>query len=307
MRRSLNTVSAALALSCLLFACDSPNPESQTASEAEAGEWTQLFNGTDLTGWDTYLGPRVDVDSTDSSRVKIPGSEAGLNNDPEGVFSVTEEDGSPVIRISGVTGGGINTVDSYGNYHFRMEIKWGEGNPWLRTREDSGLLYHAGGEQGADNDYWMRSLEYQIMPNAYGDFIAIEGAVADIPSRPAEGGGDYLYDPNGEMNTFTRVSELTDTGGDVDRLPSFQDPQGDWITLELYVVGDTAVHVVGGEVILVAYNTRLHENGETNPLTEGKIQIQSEGSEAFLRNIELRPISELPPGLLEGHVMASAQ
>jgi hypothetical protein len=304
---SLTTATAALAVACLFLGCDAPDTESQTAQQAEDSEWIQLFNGTDLSGWDTYLGPLVEVDSTDSSRTEIPGSELGLNNDPNDDFSVAEEDGTPVIRISGVTGGGISTVDStYGNYHFRMELKWGEGNPWLRSRGDSGLLYHAGGEQGADQGYWLRSHEYQIMPTSYGDYIAIEGCVGDVPSRQADDGDDWVYDPNGELRAFTRVQELTDTGGSIDRLPSFEDPDSDWITLELYTLGETAVHVVDGEVVLVLHNSRLHENGQTNPLTEGKIQIQSEGSEVFLRNIELRSISELPPDLLEGHTMAAA-
>jgi hypothetical protein len=33
------------------------------------------------------------------------------------------------------------------------------------------------------------------------------------------------------------------------------------------------------------------------PLTSGKIQIQSEGSEVYYRNLEMRPIKELPAEL----------
>ncbi len=112
-------------------------------------------------------------------------------------------------------------------------------------------------------------------------------------------GKGFFYDPNGQRRTFSRVSEVTDNGGGVDRLASFKDPASDWVTLELYTVGATAVHVVGGQVVLVAYNTRLYENGQTRPLTSGKIQLQSEGAEAFYRNIELEPIAELPAGLLK--------
>ena len=55
-----------------------------------ASDWKPLFNSKDLTGWDKYLGP--------------PGGSStplGLNNDPQGVFTVVEVDGTPAIRISG--------------------------------------------------------------------------------------------------------------------------------------------------------------------------------------------------------------
>lgn len=304
MQLCFKAIPAALILSCFSVgwtAAEAPVTEAATEPAAE-GDWIQLFNGADLTGWDTYLGPRLD-----ENLEKIPGTELGLNNDPEGVFTVTEEDGGQVIRISGVIGGGISTVEDYENYHLRLQVKWGEGNPWQRDSPDSGLLYHAGGEHGADADYWLRSFEYQVMPDAYGDFIAIEGCVADVPSAVTEDGDDYVFDPNGERRTFTRIDELTEFGGSVDRLASFQDPVSDWVTLELYTVGQTAVHVVDGEVVAVLYNTRLHENGVTNPLTSGKIQFQSEGSEVFYRNIELQHITELPAGLIDGGEMAPLQ
>ena len=304
MRLSLKTAAPALVLSFLLSGCSSQPPEAvEGVSVAPDGGWMPLFNGQDLAGWETYLGPRLDA-----SLEKIPGSVIGLNQDPDGVFTVTQLDGGPVIRISGVIGGGINTVQEYENYHLRVQVKWGEGNPWNRETPDSGILYHAGGAQGADADYWMRSFEYQVMPERHGDYIAIMGTVGDIPSAPpAEEGQRYSYDPNGELRPFTRVSELTQYGGAVNRLPSFKDPASDWITLEVYAVGTTAVHVIDGQVVLAVYNTRLHENGVTNPLTKGKIQIQSEGSEVFYRNFELRQISELPAGLIDQPAPTSAQ
>jgi len=37
----------------------------------------------------------------------------------------------------------------------------------------------------------------------------------------------------------------------------------------------------------------------TRPLTSGKIQLQSEGSELFYRNIEMQSIKEIPAALLQ--------
>src|SRR5262245_46377452 len=56
----------------------------------------ELFNGRDLSGWESYLGPRYDVAKKD-----FAGAPVGLGQDPEGVFSVVTVDGAPAIRISG--------------------------------------------------------------------------------------------------------------------------------------------------------------------------------------------------------------
>jgi hypothetical protein len=71
--------------------------------------YTTLFNGKDLTGWDTYLGPAFDTltGKFDSLSAK------GLNNDPDKVFSVVEEDGEPALRVSGNGFGGIATKDEF--------------------------------------------------------------------------------------------------------------------------------------------------------------------------------------------------
>jgi hypothetical protein len=291
MRLSVSTAAVLFVLvSSLSVKADSP----QGAAALAKPGWTQLFNGKDLTGWDVYLGPKMDEKGQ-----KIAGTETGLNKDPERVFTVAQVDGGPVIRISGVIGGGISTVQSYENYHLRMQMKWGTGNPWKRTVADSGLLYHAGGDHGLDAGFWMRSFEYQVMPERTSDFIPILGCVADVPTTLNEATKRYYYDPKGERRTFTRVTALERAGEYVARVPSYKNPETDWVTLEVYTVGQTAVHLINGQVMLVLYNTRLHENGTTRPLTGGKIQLQSEGSEVFYRNLEIQPIKELPAALIK--------
>jgi hypothetical protein len=235
----------------------------------------------------------------DDKQQKIPGTVIGLNKDPDKVFTVTTVDGGPVIRISGVTGGGISTVQSFENYHLRLQMKWGNGNPWNRKRPDSGVLYHAGGEQGLDGDFWMRSIEYQVMPGMTADLITILGCVADVHSSPSADGKSFVYNPTGQMRTFSRENAVPNSGGRVARLPSYTNDEKTWVTLEVYTVGQQAVHLVDGKVVLVLHNIRLYENGTTRPLTSGKIQLQSEGSELFYRNIEMQSIKEIPAALLQ--------
>jgi hypothetical protein len=65
-------------------------------------------------------------------------------------------------------------------------------------------------------------------------------------------------------------------------------PYGQWHTMEVIARGDSMTHIVNGEVVLHATNSRQVIDGDEVPLTRGKIQIQSEGSEVFYRNIEIR-------------------
>ena len=70
-------------------------------------KWVNLFNGKDLTGWQTY-----DIEN-------------GFNNDLRRIYSVVSEDGESAIRISGQILGGLVTREEYGNYRLRLQYKWG--------------------------------------------------------------------------------------------------------------------------------------------------------------------------------------
>jgi hypothetical protein len=138
-----------------------------------------------------------------------------------------------------------------------------------------------------------------VMPGMTADLITILGCVADVHSSPSADGKSFVYDPKGQMRTFSREKAVPNSGGRVSRLPSYTNDEKTWVTLEVYTVGQQAVHLVDGTVVLVLHNIRLHENGTTRPLTSGKIQLQSEGSELFYRNIEMQSIKEIPAALLQ--------
>ena len=80
-------------------------------------EWIQLFNGKDLTGWDTWIGPPLDNAGKMLSKTPV-----GLNNDPNHVFTIAKNDGENVIRISGENWGGISTKEEYENFHLQLMI-----------------------------------------------------------------------------------------------------------------------------------------------------------------------------------------
>lgn len=253
-------------------------------------KWQSLFNGKNLSGWETYLDKPYAKDGENNKTPPL-----GLNNDPNHVFSVTTVDGKPALRISGETFGGINTLADYGNYHLRMEFKWGTQKwpPKLDRPRDSGLLYHSVGPHGTPM-LWMESFELQVQEGDCGDYWGVMNVLADITARKNEK-GTYVYDKAAPLVTF---QDKTPVGRSCLKNPDAEKPSGQWNVLELYCFGDTCVHVMNGKVNLVLTKTRHIVNGQAEPLTKGKIQIQSEGAEVFYRNIQIQSISQLPTELV---------
>jgi hypothetical protein len=259
--------------------------------------WKQLFNGKDLSGWDTYIGPDLD----DAGK-PITGTPVGLNNDPRQVFSVVEDHGENVIRISGENWGAISTKKEYQNFHLQLQFKWGALS-WGQKKgkkKDSGLLYHSVGKYGADYGAWMRSQEFQIEEGNCGDYWGVAGGMADMPVVARIPGVfdkiDYVYSRQGTLMPFSQQSAQ---GRHCVKRGDAENPTGQWNTLDLYCSGDTSVHVVNGKVMMVLFHNRQLENGQELPLVKGKIQIQSEGAEVFYRLIRIQPIDEMPAALLK--------
>jgi hypothetical protein len=255
------------------------------------GDWVALFNGTDLSGWDTYLGPVYDTASHD-----FAGEPTGLNADSEGIFSVVNLDGRGAIRIAGKHFGGISTGDEFSNFHLTLQFKWGtlKWPPRKEKVRDSGLLYHAVGPHGADYGFWMRSQEFQVQEGDCGDYWGVAGGVFDVPAVRRDS-GTYVFSPGSALVTF---SSSAPAGRRCIKNPDAEKPTGEWNTLDLYCYGDTAVHVVNGEVVMVLYNSRQQGEGGETPLTRGKIQLQSEGAEVFYTDIRIRPIGRIDAALL---------
>ncbi len=251
-----------------------------------------LFNGKDLNGWDTYVGPLYDT-----AKKEFAGEPIGLNNDVNKVFSVVKEDGKSAIRISGENFGGISTKQEFANYHLRLEFKWGKlkSHPKRNAKRDSGLLYHAVGPHAADWLFWMRSQEFQIQEGDCGDYWGCGGAFADI-SAEKKGEKKFVYASGNPLLTF-RVNGPN--GRNCIKNPDAEKPTGEWNTIELYCFGDTSVHMVNGNVVMVLFNLREPEGNSDKSLTKGKIQLQSEGAEVFYRNIEVEQIASIPSKLLK--------
>lgn len=264
---------------------------------AQTQEWHYLID-KNLSQFDTWIGiPHSSVKGLAAGTYQSDdiknGTPLGLNNDPLQVFTVIEENGEPLIKVTGQIFGGINTKKSYQNYHLKLQFRWGfpRYEPRLTLKRDSGLLYHCQGEHGALWQTWKACFEYQIQESDIGDFLGLvgpnaqyRGFVVEKENKPDKRDhGTYYYDPKSEEvitgSAYTNAYIENDA------------PFGNWNTVELYAVGDEAVHLVNGEVVM--FVERL-KNKQGQPLTSGQIQLQSEAAEIYYKDIKIRAISNFP-------------
>lgn len=254
----------------------------------QSDEWRPIWNGKDLSGWETWLGrphKAIDVPGLPRNEKGEYTKEVGLDQDPTGVFRVVEADGAPAIRISGEVWGALTTKEPFENYHFRAEFKWGQKKwpPREKTVRDNGLLYHCVGRHGAQSGFWMKSFEMQIQERDCGDFHSLAGVKVDVAAVRKDPKGPWVYTPGAPV-----VAGVTQR---ILKSPDAEKPSGEWNVVEFYCHGQTSAHVVNGTVNMVLTNLR---QGDDRPLTKGRIQIQSEGAEIYWRNLEVRPITEIP-------------
>ena len=242
---------------------------SETGSFAQV----QLFDGHSLKGWYTFLQHR------------------GRDHDPKHVFTV--QDG--MIRISGEEWGCITTDAEYENYRIVLEFKWGDltHQPRLENARDCGLLLHSRGEDGGSQGIWMHSIECQMIEGGTGDFIVVGDGSDDFQItcnvRTDPGGNHYFTQEGGHSQTINagrinwwgRDPQWKDVLGfrgtqDVEKLP------GQWNTLEC---------IASGDEITVKLNGVLINKATAVKPSKGRIQIQSEAAEVFIRKVELWPLS----------------
>ncbi|WP_189359786.1 family 16 glycoside hydrolase [Algibacter mikhailovii] len=243
----------------------------------------------------TVIGLPKDTPKSEDVTKGVP---LGINNDLKNVFTTTNINGETILNISGEIYGCITTKDNYSNYHFSTMFKWGnkKWEPRLKRKKDTGILYHSYGDHGRFWNTWKTCLEFQVQETDLGDFISLPAnSIKPNPGGPIvqirgnTNAKKKQYNPN--FDTYFEGK------GYIHAYLEPQAPHGNWNHLELYVVGNNAVHVVNGKVVMVVENAI---NPETKkPLTEGQIQIQSEAAECYYKNMTLTPITEFPKFIRE--------
>jgi hypothetical protein len=230
----------------------------------KTNDWILLLRGDNMVGWNTFL------------------QDYGKDNDPEGIFSIE----SGVLHIypnskdnSTQPFGYIVTEKEYSNYHLRLEYKWGTKKfaPREKLPRDSGLLYHV---TEADR-VWPMCVECQIMEGDGGSIYAVETTV----TTTVDTGGTFLEAENGGI-------KRTFDGPGIKQVKMLRDYeiQG-WNTVEVIIRGDAAIHMINGNVNNRCSNMSRPDPKNPDrlvPLTKGRIALQAEGAEIFIRNIEIK-------------------
>jgi len=258
-------------------------------------EWATLLD-KDLSRWETYLSYRHKNDyngDLPKNSSGEPSKPVGYNNDASHVFSVIDMSGEPVLKVSGEIYGCLYTKEEFSNYHLRLKVKWGEKKfePRVDKLRDSGILYHSTGESGVDYwRAWMLSQEFQIMQGHMGDYWNIANSAIDIRAFLPEGKMNSIA--NGKQ-PFLPFGEASPVGFCL-RSENHESPPDEWTTLELICFEDKSLHIVNGHVVMILQHSRYMNNGKAIPLTKGKIQLQSEASEVYFKDIQIRKIDSLP-------------
>ena len=213
----------------------------------------------------------------------------------------TVDDG--VLRVSGDGWGGLTTKREYTNYHLICEFKWGDKTRGRRKdrARDSGLLVHCIGPDGGYGGIWMASIEAQIIEGGVGDFLALTGKhpeteeaiavtlTAEV-TRDRDGetvwkkGAEKLAMGRGRVNWSGRDVDWEDKLGFRGR-DDAESPAGEWTRYEVVCDGDKITNIVNGVVVNHCFDVKP---------SAGKILLQTEGAELFVRLWELWPLGTAP-------------
>lgn len=274
MKINLKTFTAAV-LVPLLISTGSCNSSKQTQSTSvnSGSNVIRLFNGKDLSEWYSFVKGR------------------GKNADVKRVFTI--HDG--MIHISGEEYGSIITNEEYSNYRLVVEFKWGTKTyaPRADRARDNGVLIHSNGEDGGYSGTWMHSIECQIIEGGTGDLLVVgDGSKNFALTSPVspdtskgrfyKSGGIPLTINKGRINWYGRDplwKDKLDYRGPND----VENKVGEWNKLECIAKGDDLTVLLNNVIVNEAWNIKP---------SKGKIQIQSEGAEMFVRSVELTPLSD---------------
>lgn len=244
------------------------------AAGADDAPWIQLFNGRDLGGWYTFL------------------QKHGKNSDPDRVITI--EDGAihlykNATDRSQVVMGYIGTEKEYGNYHLRLQYRWGpkKFEPRYKLKRDAGLYYHILG----DDAVWPRALQFQIEETNVGDLIALYGFAVDTSIDPKTRGAEIPTFQSLAQGGESRV--MGGRGIAYQRHLAGEFEVDGWNTAEIITRNDTTVHILNGHIVNEGKNVRLVETGKpdtSRAITRGRIALEIEAAEIYFRNVELRQL-----------------
>ncbi|MEM1120304.1 MAG: DUF1080 domain-containing protein [Bacteroidota bacterium] len=263
-----------LAIFTILASCSTPNVNSKnikTPSINYDGEWQQLFNGKDLTGWD----------------IKIKGYD--LNDNYGNTFRV--EDGVLKVAYDQYTAfdkryGHIFYQEDFSHYLIRTEYRFvgeqaPEGEGW--AYKNSGIMVHGQPAKSMlkDQDFPV-SIEVQLL-----------GGKGDGKDRTT----CNLCTPGTHVEID---SQLVKTHCLNSTSKTFHSEE--WVTAEVLVLGNEVIkHIVNGDTVFTYQKPQIGGGVVSNfdpthkvdgtLLEKGSISLQSESHPIEFRKVELLDLS----------------
>lgn len=241
-------------------------------ASAEPKVWRPLFDGRSLNGWQFFQDRVGAVDTVGVVRI-----ERGVLH-----FLGAGQPGEPV------TSGHISTIETFANYHLRLDYKWGDKRyvPRAIQRRNSGLLYHMG---AATDRLFPPCIEFQIEEGDVGDAIMVDTLGLQGPLL----GGTPLW-----PNYFPGLPQTYETpikAGGLSRLwlrhSGIYERLDGWNTLDLYAFDDQAAHLVNGRIVNSLFRiVQPQADGTATPLTKGRIALEFEQAEVYFRNVMIRDL-----------------
>lgn len=251
--------------------CSCHRPSRNRRTAAPASPWRPLFNGRNLDGWTIYQDGEGNRDAHDAIRIE------------KGVLHML---GSSFTGPDKASFGHIATTSLHGNYHLRMDFRFGERRfaPRGWQRRNSGLLYHMGPEL---DRLFPDCVEFQFEEGDIGDAIMVNTKALQGPPL----GGTPLWPHYFPGLTTDYVEPLKAGGlarqwhrhgGTYERIDS-------WNTVDLVTIGDQAAHMVNGRIVNTLFRM-IDRAGQ--PLSKGRIALEFEAAEVFMRNVIIRDLTE---------------
>jgi len=119
--------------------------------------------------------------------------------------------------------------------------------------------------------------------------VAVGDTAADIAARKV-GDKKFVYDAMASSLVFNAKTPNQNRCAK----DGLYEKDGEWNTAELICVGDKAIQVINGHVVLRFTRSRKVVGDGFEPLTAGRLLLQMEGSEIYFREIEIMPVTEVP-------------
>lgn len=159
-----------------------------------------------------------------------------------------------VIRCEGSEMGYLITEKEYGDYVLRLQWRWGER---LAKNPNSGVFVHVSGP----DKIWPKGFEAQLASGQAGDIWLVDNFQCKV---------DPARQDKRTPRHFFRTTQS-----------NIEKPLGEWNQYEIICQGDTIKLIVNGQEVNSATDCEA---------SKGKILLQSEGSEIFFRNIEIKSL-----------------